>query len=216
VYILLMNHLGTGLSGIAYRALAVEQAPPSPPSRAAKSTKPTALPPQAPPPPRVVHQDAILQRMAMSPDGDVVATVGVTHDGSDFNSTVKLWDVRAGKLKRALDEAKGSGDQQIAFSRDLLAIGVKVSVTSVVRLLTAVSVPPEVRLVDAKTLELKQTIVDTAVPGLLFLQQLAFSPDGKLLALAGLSGGLPGLAETLGCREAGTNRRQDGSRGDSE
>jgi RNA polymerase sigma factor (sigma-70 family) len=182
VCILMMTLLVTGVSGFVYRSLAVEQAPPPLTSGAVKPAKPTPHPPQGPPQaPLVVRQDAILQRMAMSPAGDVVATVGVTHDGSRFNNTVKLWDVRTGKLKRTLDEEKG-GHLEIAFSRDLLAIGVNGRLYD-----TNARGPREVRLLDAKTLGLKHKIDSTVVPGLSSLQGLAFSPDGKLLALAGLS-----------------------------
>lgn len=83
--------------------------------------------------PVVVRQDAILQRMAMSPDGEVLATVGVTHDGSTYNSTIKLWDARTGKLIRALDEEK-DGHIEIAFSRNLLTIGVNGKLNDTIRL----------------------------------------------------------------------------------
>ena len=182
VCILMMTLLVTGVSGFAYRCLAVEQAPPSLMSREVESAKRPSPPLQAPAQvPLVVRQDAILQRMAMSPDSDVVATVGVTHDGSRFNNTVKLWDARTGKLKRALDEEKES-HLEIAFSRDLLAIGVNGKLYD-----TNLRGPREVRLLDAKTVELKHKIDSTVVPGLFSLQGLSFSPDGKLLALAGLS-----------------------------
>jgi WD40 repeat protein len=129
--------------------------------------------------PVIVRQDAILQRMAMSPDGEVVATVGVTHDGSTFNSTVKLWNARTGKLKRALDEEKDS-HLEIAFSRNLLAVGVNGKLND-----TNPRGPREVRLLDAKTLELKHKIDETLVPGVSSWSALAFSPNGRRLALAG-------------------------------
>lgn len=125
--------------------------------------------------PVVVRQDAILVRMAMSADGEVVATVGATYDGSTSNSTVKLWDARTGKLKRALAEEKDS-HLEIAFSHDLLAIGV----------IDPRRGPREVRLLDAKTLKLKHKIdITPLVPGVYFWTRLAFSPDGKRLAVAG-------------------------------
>jgi RNA polymerase sigma factor (sigma-70 family) len=135
--------------------------------------------PQAAPKPVVVRQDAILQRMALRPDGEVLATVGVTHDGSTYNSTVKLWDARTGKLKRALDEEKDS-HLEITFSRDFLAIGVNGKLQD-----TDPRGPREVRLLDAKTLELKHRIDETLVPGIRAWTALAFSPDGKRLAVAG-------------------------------
>jgi RNA polymerase sigma factor (sigma-70 family) len=129
--------------------------------------------------PVVIRQDAILQRMAMSPDGQMLATVGVTHDGSKYNSTVKLWDARTGKLKQALDEVKDS-HLELAFSRDFLAIGVNGKLQD-----TDPRGPREVRLLDVKTLEVKHKIDETLVPGVRSWSALAFSPDGKRLAVAG-------------------------------
>ena len=104
-----------------------------------------------------------------------VATVGVAYDNSTktYDSTVKLWDVRTGKLKQVLVEEKDS-HQEIAFSRDLLAI----AVNGDKRL-------REVRLLDAKTLKLKHQFDETHVPGIFTWGRLAFSPDGKRLAVAG-------------------------------
>lgn len=125
--------------------------------------------------PVVVREQALLQRMAMSPDGEVMATVGVTFDGSSYNSTVKLWDARTGKLKQALDEEKDS-HLNIAVSRDFLAIGVSSTLSPAKR------GPVEVRLLDAKTLELRQKI--DGLSG-----RLAFSQNGKRLAVAGFAEG---------------------------
>ncbi len=128
--------------------------------------------------PVVVREEAALQELAWSSDGEVVATAGHTHDGPICNSTVKLWDARTGKLKRALDEEKDSL-LHIAFSRDLLAIAVNGKLHETER------GSREVRLLDANTLELRQKIDETLVPGILYWTALAFSPDGKKLALAG-------------------------------
>src|SRR5262249_48750445 len=69
----------------------------------------------------VIREDSLLQRMALRPDGKVVATVGVTHDGKHFNSAVKLRDLRTGNLIRAFDELKNS-HLEIAFSSEFLAV----------------------------------------------------------------------------------------------
>ncbi len=128
--------------------------------------------------PVVVREDAALQGLAWSSDGEIVATAGHTHDGPTCNSTLKLWDARTGKLKRALDEEKDSL-LKIAFSRDLLAVAVSGKLHDRER------GSLEVRLLDAKTLELKHKIDETLVPGILSWTAIAFSPDGKKLALAG-------------------------------
>jgi RNA polymerase sigma factor (sigma-70 family) len=127
--------------------------------------------------PVVVRQDAILAQMGMSADGEAMATVGLTHDGLLFNSTVKFWDTRTGTLKRAMAEEKDSY-LEIAFSPDLLAIGVNSR-------LHDPRGPREVRLLDAKTLKLKHKIDKTLVPGVFSWSALAFSPDSKRLAVAG-------------------------------
>jgi RNA polymerase sigma factor (sigma-70 family) len=128
--------------------------------------------------PIVVRQDAILKRMAMSPDGELVATVGVTINPTE-DCTVKLWDARTGKLRRALAEEKDS-TLGIACSRDFLAIAVDGHGRG----------QREVRLLDVKTLELKQKIEAPMAQGGDFgWGRLAFSPDGKRLAVAGLAEG---------------------------
>lgn len=135
------------------------------------------IPKPEPAKPVVLREDAELQRLAWSADGEIVATVGLTHDDASVNSTVKLWDARTGKLKRALDEVKDSF-LKIAFSRDLLAIAVSGRVNTD-------RGSREIRLLDAKTLELKHKIDETLVPGILHWSALAFSPDGKRLVVGG-------------------------------
>jgi WD40 repeat protein len=129
--------------------------------------------------PIVVRENACLQGMAMSPDGAVVATVGITYDGTNHDSTVKLWDARTGKLKQALDEEKDS-HLGVAFSHDFLAIGV-----SGVNRVNGGKRLREVRLLDAKSLALKHEINENLIPRIHGVSALAFSPDGKRLAVAG-------------------------------
>lgn len=123
----------------------------------------------------VIREDSLLQRMALSPDGKVVATVGVTHDGKNFNSTVKLRDGKSGQLIRAFDEPKRN-HLELAFSQEFLAIAVNG---------TMEEGPYELRLHDAQSGELRQTIDDSLVPGVQGWTALAFSSDGRRLAAAG-------------------------------
>jgi WD40 repeat protein len=181
----------------------------------AQKQAPTAEPPKTGNPvpedgakPVVVRQDANLQRMTMSPAGEVVATVGVAYDGSTYNSTVKLWDARTGKLKQALDEAKDS-HLEIAFSRDLLAIGVNGKLND-----TKPRGPREVRLLDAKTLKLKHKIDETHVPGVYSWGRLDFSPDGKRLAVAGSTSGDNGYGYFLKLWDIEKQKLIEGKLGD--
>ncbi len=169
--------LGLLATGAAVLTLHMAEAAPVPFVPTLRTAAP--VPKVEPAKPVVVRQDANLQRMAMSPDGEVVATVGVAYDGSTYNSTVKLWDARTGKLKQALAEEKDS-HLEIALSRDILAIGVNGKLND-----TKPRGLREVRLLDAKTLKLKHKIDETHVPGVFSWGRLAFSPDGKRLALAG-------------------------------
>jgi len=116
--------------------------------------------------------------MAMSFDGRGVATVGVTHDGKTFNSTVKLWDTKSGELVRALEEEKDS-HLEIASSREYLAVAVNDRLNDPSQALR------EVRLFDAATLELRHKIDRTLVPEAKTWTALAFSADGRKLAAAG-------------------------------
>ncbi len=162
---------------------------PVPAAEPPKTGKPGAKDGAKPEPakPVVVRQDALLQRMAMSPDGEVLATVGVSVTFNDFriyNSTVKLWDARTLKLKRALDVEQDS-HLELALSRDFLAIGVNGKLQD-----TNPRGPREVRLLDAKTLELKHKIDGPMEKGFSFSWgYLAFSPDGKRLAMGGFDEG---------------------------
>lgn len=121
-----------------------------------------------------IRQDAELQGVAFSADGTVVATVGVTHDGAHYNSTIKFWNAGTGELVRALDQEAGSF-LKIAFSREYLAIAVNGTGTT------------EVRLLDAATGELRHKVDKALVPGVNLWMALAFSSDGKRLATAGRS-----------------------------
>ncbi len=164
---------------LVVRVLKRAQQPNPPPKEPEEDDAKKDEKPQKARKPVVVREAALLQRMAMIPDGERVATVGVTRDGLTFNSTVKLWDVRTGELERELDEENDT-HIELAFSRDYLAIGVNGKLQD-----TDPRGPREVRLLDAKTLEVSHKIDGTLVPGLRSWTGLAFSPNGKRLALAG-------------------------------
>jgi RNA polymerase sigma factor (sigma-70 family) len=112
------------------------------------------------------HKEAVY-RLDFSPDGKTLASASQDH-------TVKLWNVVEGKLRQTLQRNRLWA---VAFSPDgkLLA--------------TAGGFEQEkdkwqfeVILWDAKTLEQKQTVsTNLTVPAV----SLAFSPDGKTLAVAG-------------------------------
>src|SRR5262249_20130235 len=138
------------------------------------------------------------------PDGQVVATVGVNREQLEVKdqegknpqrlgvpfSTVKLWDARTGKLKQSLGTEKASVTA-IAFSpggKTMDMVVFKFPARMYSRYVKKAGEPPpdigrlEVRVVDAATRALKRTLpVEGAV------QSLAFSPDGKTLALGGNS-----------------------------
>jgi serine/threonine protein kinase len=103
---------------------------------------------------------SIMKSLAFSPDGKILA--GVTHTGS-----IKVWDVASRQVKIGLPD--GTGSRNVVFSPDgtLIANGGKGS---------------EVRLSDAATGRTVRTITDATG------SDVAFSPDGKTLAVADADG----------------------------
>jgi RNA polymerase sigma factor (sigma-70 family) len=164
-------------------ALAAE---PQPPAKAEKPAAREGDKPQAAPKPIVVKEDAYLKRVAWSQDGEVVATIGTTNEvveNGDEKSlvpsdTVKLWDPRTGKLKGSVPVEKHTSISALAFSPDKETVVI------------ASGRPderenPEVRLLDAKTLKLNHMVSDVSFGRVFRWSAVAFSPDGKRLALAG-------------------------------
>jgi len=174
---------GAGLVGLPAGAAD----PPRPPKAEKLSTRAEDKP-QPALKPVVVKDDGQLLRVAWSPDGKTVTTLGcaleVVEDkdtggrGGVVSHTIKRWDAKTGKLDRSLGKEKAKLVRAVAFSRDRQTAAIALSGN----LLQAIPVG-EATLMDTKTWEVKHTFtfddVDVAVAA------LALSPDGKTLAVGG-------------------------------
>ncbi len=125
--------------------------------------------------------------LAFSPDGKTLAT---GHHGQQFSGNIKLWDVKTGRLKRKLIEGyfvslddssgfRGIGPvHSLAFSPDgsTIAAGIVYDGEE--------SLGGEVALIDINTRKVKRRmkIPNRAV------ESLAYSPGGKLIAVATADG----------------------------
>jgi RNA polymerase sigma factor (sigma-70 family) len=136
--------------------------------------------------PVVVREDAQVQQVAWSADGKVVATICTRYEVGEGNdgmggtakyltpqSTVKVWDATTGKLVKALGEEKDTSLRAITLSPDKKYAAVAGFQTSKV-------LPGFVRILDAQTWAVRHEIDD--LPS---VYALAFSPDGKTLAIGG-------------------------------
>jgi WD40 repeat protein len=157
----------------------------------------------APVKPVVVGEKATINRLAWDAKGETVLTVGwafevaeITVPGLDPqkvllpNSTIKLRDAKTGELKLSLGEEKG-----IAISTLTLSPDRKTAVVTAIKFTNEDGEPSggsrgsEVRLMDAEKWVLRRTVdwdgVDAPVKPL--VHAVAFSPDGKTLAMGGAS-----------------------------
>jgi WD40 repeat protein len=110
------------------------------------------------------------------------------------NSTVKLWDATTGELKRSLGEEKGILIRALALSPDR-----KTAVVTTIKFidengqsLGGSRGTEEVRLMDAEKWELKRNVDSDSFDGRSaavrdLVYAVAFSPDGKTLAMGGAS-----------------------------
>src|SRR5262249_5954999 len=153
--------------------------------------------------PVVVTEKAAINRVVWDGKGETVVTVGwafevaeITVTGLDPlkvllpNSTIKLWDAKTGELKRSLGEEKGIVISTLTLSPDRkTAVVTAIKFTDENGKASGGSRGTEVRLMDAEKWELKRTVdadgLDAPVKPL--VHAVAFSPDGKTLAMGGLS-----------------------------
>jgi len=147
----------------------------------------------------------VINRLAWDAKGETVVTVGWAYEVVEVTeiegqkprkirvpkSTVKLWDATTGELKRSLGEEKGMAINALALSPDR-----KTAVVTAIKFAhengkpSVGSLGMEVRLMDAEKWELKRKVDADALdslwgPGRFLVQAVAFSPDGKTLALGG-------------------------------
>ncbi len=118
----------------------------------------------------VLQQQGIVVCLAVSPDGQTLATTNPHH------YAVKLWDMPGGELIDSIDGKKQKKKQNVAFSPDR-------------KWLALMSFEGQLQLWDRSTpLERLQTIGDVGSDSVTFGRNLTFSHDSKLLAFSGKNG----------------------------
>jgi RNA polymerase sigma factor (sigma-70 family) len=154
--------------------------------------------------PVAVTEKAAINRLVWDAKGEIVVTVGVTYEVAEVtdnngqnpqkvllpNSTIKLSDATTGELKRSLGEEKGIYIGNLTLSPDRkTAVVTAIKFTGEDGKALGGSHGTEVRLMDVEKWELKRTVdadgLDAPVKPL--VHAVAFSPDGKTLAMGGTS-----------------------------
>ncbi len=197
--LVLLAAVAVGAGGLLYQARATE---PQQPPQAQRPAAGEGEKPRAAPRPVVVKEKAQLVQVAWGADGKTVATLGYTFEVVESKAdpamprkvslsshTVKLWDAATGKLALSLGEEKDTMVQSLAFSHDRKTAALVVTKMHFDREKGEPTGPsaPEVRVLDARTWELKHKFSaasDNEDLGIT-VGALAVSPDGKTLALSG-------------------------------
>src|SRR6516165_5371341 len=157
--------------------------------------------------PVAVTEKAAINRLVWDAKSETVVTVGFAFEVAERagfggqgpqkvlvpNSTIKLWDAKTGELKRSLGEEKGILIRTLTLSPDR-----KTAVIATIKFTDEDGKPlggsrgtEEVRLMDTEKWELKRKVDSNGRAGLftndmMFLvYAVAFSPDGKTLAMGG-------------------------------
>jgi WD40 repeat protein len=188
--LLVLAALGAAAGGLLATRVSADGAP------AATAPRGKAPPRGEEPRPVVIREHAQIAQAALSPAGDIIAAISRRWEVVEFKGangpvkslmnfdTLKLWDARTGELKRLLEpEEKHWRLVAIAFSPDKRYLAIAGARPGPDKGL------PEffVRILDARTYAVQRETDEVPNPG-----NLAFSPDGKTLAIGGTSR----LAET--------------------
>jgi RNA polymerase sigma factor (sigma-70 family) len=140
--------------------------------------------PTDPPAPTVIDSDGPVYAVAFSPDGKLIAVQACIDSGKGDDSerykehTVKVWDVKTGKLvKTFLEDGRSSG---IAFAPDGKSIAAVVSKTGAMAALKDDN--NEVRIWSL-TDQIETNLLGSKAA---WLYEVAYSPDGKYVAAGGV------------------------------